>query len=80
MDTDREWRVSSTEHLCEGRGCNSGKATWSGTAFDPIFGARLAMKSPHLSSAITVDREPDSEVEGLQRSTAMSVRVEWMTP
>jgi catalase (peroxidase I) len=76
LDMDIERRPPASEHLYQGRDRNQRESTWSGTAVDPIFGSHMAMNSPHSTSAITVDRERDREVKGLQRSAAMSVREE----
>ncbi|WP_426570809.1 catalase/peroxidase HPI [Aquihabitans sp. McL0605] len=38
LDMATEWKVSSTEHIYEGRSRASGEVTWTGTAVDLVFG------------------------------------------
>jgi catalase-peroxidase len=40
-----EWKVSSSEHVYEGRDRVTGEATWTGTAVDLVFGAHSQLRA-----------------------------------
>jgi catalase-peroxidase len=42
---DAEWRVSSTEHVYEGRDRETGKVKWTVTAVDLIFGSHSQLRA-----------------------------------
>ena len=45
LDMDIEWRVSSTEHVYEGRDRETGKVRWTGTAVDLVFGSHSQLRA-----------------------------------
>ena len=45
LDMGTEWRVSSTEHVYEGRDRETGEVKWTGTAVDLVFGSQLPAPS-----------------------------------
>jgi catalase-peroxidase len=45
LDMDTEWSVSSTEHIYEGHDRETGKAKWTGTAVDLIFGSHSQLRA-----------------------------------
>ena len=40
-----EWRVSSAEHVFEGRDRQSGEVKWTGTAVDLVFGSNSQLRA-----------------------------------
>ncbi|HTT90210.1 MAG TPA: catalase/peroxidase HPI [Acidimicrobiales bacterium] len=44
-DMGTEWRVSSTEHVYEGRDRKTGDVKWTGTAVDLIFGSNSQLRA-----------------------------------
>jgi catalase-peroxidase len=45
LDMRTEWKVSSSEHVYEGRDRVTGEATWTGTAVDLVFGAHSQLRA-----------------------------------
>ena len=45
LDMSTEWRVSSTEHVYEGRNRGTGDVKWTGTAVDLIFGSNSQLRA-----------------------------------
>ncbi len=45
LDMGTEWRVSSTEHVYEGRNRGTGDVKWTGTAVDLIFGSNSQLRA-----------------------------------
>jgi len=45
LDIDTEWRVSSIEHLFEGRHRGAEKVKWMGTAVDLVFGSHSQLRA-----------------------------------
>jgi catalase-peroxidase len=45
LDMDTEWKVSSTEHVYEGRDRETGNVKWTGTAVDLIFGSHSQLRA-----------------------------------
>jgi len=45
LDMGTEWRVSTSEHVYEGRDRKSGELKWTGTAVDLIFGANSQLRA-----------------------------------
>ena len=45
LDMGTEWRVSSTEHVYEGRTRGTGDVKWTGTAVDLIFGSNSQLRA-----------------------------------
>ena len=45
LDMDTEWRVSSTEHVYEGRDRANGEVKWTATAVDLIFGSHSQLRA-----------------------------------
>ncbi len=45
LDMGTEWRVSSTEHVYEGRDRQTGQVKWTGTAVDLIFGSNSQLRA-----------------------------------
>jgi catalase-peroxidase len=45
LDMGTEWRVSSTEHVYEGRDRQTGEVKWTGTAVDLIFGSNSQLRA-----------------------------------
>ena len=45
LDMGTEWRLSSTEHLYEGRDRETGQVKWTGTAVDLIFGSNSQLRA-----------------------------------
>jgi catalase-peroxidase len=45
LDNDTEWKVSSTEHVYEGRSRASGEVKWTATAVDLVFGANSQLRA-----------------------------------
>jgi catalase-peroxidase len=45
LDMGTEWRVSSTEHVYEGRDRATGQLKWTGTAVDLIFGSNSQLRA-----------------------------------
>ncbi len=45
LDMGTEWRVSSTEHVYEGRDRETGQVKWTGTAVDLIFGSNSQLRA-----------------------------------
>jgi catalase-peroxidase len=45
LDMGTEWKVSSAEHVYEGRDRASGEVRWTGTAVDLIFGANSQLRA-----------------------------------
>ena len=45
LDMGTEWRVSSTEHVYEGRDRATGEVRWTGTAVDLIFGSHSQLRA-----------------------------------
>jgi catalase-peroxidase len=45
LDDDTEWKVSSEEHVYEGRNRATGEVTWTATACDLVFGANSQLRA-----------------------------------
>jgi len=45
LDMRTEWRVSSTEHVYEGRDRETGEVKWTGTAVDLVFGSNSQLRA-----------------------------------
>ena len=45
LDMGTEWRVSSAEHVFEGRDRQSGDVKWTGTAVDLVFGSNSQLRA-----------------------------------
>jgi catalase-peroxidase len=45
LDMGTEWRVSTTEHIYEGRDRASGDVKWTGTAVDLVFGSNSQLRA-----------------------------------
>ena len=45
LDMGTEWRVSSAEHVYEGRDRRTGEVKWTGTAVDLIFGSNSQLRA-----------------------------------
>ena len=45
LDMATEWRVSTTEHVYEGRDRATGDLKWTGTAVDLVFGANSQLRA-----------------------------------
>ncbi len=45
LDIGTEWRVSSAEHVFEGRDRQSGEVKWTGTAVDLVFGSNSQLRA-----------------------------------
>jgi catalase-peroxidase len=45
LDMGTEWRVSSTEHVYEGRDRETGDVKWTGTAVDLVFGSNSQLRA-----------------------------------
>jgi len=45
LDMDTEWRVSSTEHVYEGRDRRSGEVRWTATSVDLVFGSNSQLRA-----------------------------------
>jgi catalase-peroxidase len=45
LDMATEWRVSTAEHVYEGRDRSSGEARWTGTAVDLVFGSNSQLRA-----------------------------------
>ncbi len=45
LDMRTEWKVSSTEHVYEGRDRATGDITWTGTAVDLVFGSNTQLRA-----------------------------------
>jgi catalase-peroxidase len=45
LDMATEWRVSSTEHVYEGRNRASGELSWTATAVDLVFGSNSQLRA-----------------------------------
>jgi catalase-peroxidase len=45
LDNDTEWKVSSTEHVYEGRDRASGEVKWTATAVDLVFGSNSQLRA-----------------------------------
>ena len=45
LDMGTEWRVSSAEHVYEGRDRKTGEVKWTGTAVDLIFGSNSQLRA-----------------------------------
>jgi catalase-peroxidase len=44
LDSDVEWKVSSTEHVYEARGRSGGDVKWTATANDLVFGGNSVLR------------------------------------
>ena len=45
LDMGTEWRVSSAEHVYEGRDRGTGQVKWTGTAVDLVFGSNSQLRA-----------------------------------
>ncbi len=45
LDMGTEWRMSTTEHIYEGRDRNTGEIKWTGTAVDLVFGSNSQLRA-----------------------------------
>jgi catalase-peroxidase len=45
LDMGTEWKVSSTEHVYDGRDRNTGEAKWTATAIDLVFGSNSILRA-----------------------------------
>ena len=45
LDMGTEWRMSTTEHVYEGRDRNTGELKWTGTAVDLVFGSNSQLRA-----------------------------------
>ncbi|HXW82302.1 MAG TPA: catalase-peroxidase, partial [Acidimicrobiales bacterium] len=45
LDMGTEWRVSSTEHVYEGRDRRTGDVKWTGTAIDLVLGSNSQLRA-----------------------------------
>ncbi|HSJ29644.1 MAG TPA: catalase/peroxidase HPI [Acidimicrobiia bacterium] len=45
LDMGTEWRVSSTEHVYEGRDSRTGDVKWTGTVVDLVFGSNSQLRA-----------------------------------
>ena len=45
LDMGTEWRVSSAEHVYEGRDRETGDVKWTGTAVDLVFGSNSQLRA-----------------------------------
>jgi catalase-peroxidase len=45
LDMGTEWRVSSTEHVYEGRDTKTGEVKWTATAVDLVFGSNSQLRA-----------------------------------
>ncbi len=70
VDIGTEWRVSSTEHVYEGRDRKTGEVKWTGTAVDLIFGS-----NSQLRAVAEVYASADGERKFVQDFAAAWVKV-----
>ena len=70
VDMGTDWRVSSAEHVYEGRDRKTGEVKWTATAVDLIFGS-----NSQLRAVAEVYASADAEPKFVQDFVAVWVKV-----